>query len=515
MRFVRLRNGAHRVDSHRTKAGSDLQPRKYLEYMHFGAGEAFCQRRLTARFVLAALVATVWAGCALFRVPDEPPEPTPLQPVWMDEELEEHLDFLNTGEAARRTTGTQGYARAAAYVAARMREYRLQPALGDEFRTVYSTPINYPISSALRTAHGADSLVFYPGIDILADGRSDSGSVSVRIVVNTDDTTGIHQAPKVPFGVLFQEGSVDRTTLARWRAAGAVLAITVEPLTPRFYNARVPGLLAFQLTPGSLLRLISPEVAAAPYGRPIRQERRIVGRVRSDYEPRAGAMNVMGYIAGKHPVHGRDLVLVCADLDAVSDFAGIPTIDFGNFGVGTAALLEVARNLSFVSRRWSLPERSVMIAVWSGAQLGHQGLRYFLENPTWSLSRVTSVIYLGLTADEEPAVRKLLADRGLTLHVIPPSAEPLFERSLVLTPDPAIRRMQRERSRAARTAPAPDRDEVAPDMSVVVDSAVVQARRIADAAYGRIMFATTHPKPFHPVREDTLSIPSDFGDESP
>ena len=483
--------------------------------MHFGPGRDLARSRFATPCAVAMLAAVVWAGCALFRVPEEPPEPSPLQPVWSDDELEEHLEFLNSGAAAERTTGTQGFARAAEYLSARMREFRLQPALEGEFRTVYSTPINYPISAALRTVIGADSLVFYPGIDILADGRSDSGSVSVRILVNTDDTTGIHRAPDVPFGVVFREGRVDATTLALWRSAGAVLAVTVEPLAPRFYDSRIPGLVAVQIEPVSLLRLISPTAASAPFGEPVRQERRIVARVRSDYEPRAGAMNVMGYIAGKHPVNGRDLVLVCADLDAVSDFAGVPTIDFKNFGIGTAAILEVARNLSFVSRRWSLPERSVMIAVWSGSQLGHQGLRYFLEDPTWSLPRVTSVIYVGLDEDEEPAVRSLLESRGIPLQAVHPLAEPLFDRPFVLLPDAAIRRMARESRRAARLEIEFDDRGIEPNMSALIDSAVVQARTLADAAYERMMVATTHPGSFHPVRADTLSLPPDSGDESP
>lgn len=484
--------------------------------MHFGAGTPLSRCRLAAPIVAAALLAAVWAGCALFRVPDEPPEPTPLEPVWIDDELEEHLEFLNSGEAAERTTGTQGYTRAAAYVAARMREFQLQPVLEGEFRIVYSTPINYPVSAALRTVAGADSLLFYPGIDLLADGRSDSGQVSVRTVVSTDDTTGIRSAPTVPFAVVFREGSVDIATMARWRAAGAVLAVSIEPLTPRFYNTRVPGLVALQVAPQSLLRLLSPDAAAAPYGEAVQLARSIVARLRSDYEPSAGAMNVMGYIAGKHPEHGRDLVLVCADLDAVSDFAGVPTVDFRNFAVGTAALLEVARNLSFVSRRWSLPERSVMIAIWSGSQLGHEGLRHFLQDPTWSLSRVTSVVYVGLTPDEEPTVRRMLADYGLKLHVIPPDAKPLFEQPLILVPDPAVRRLSRDSRRAERNEEAAIPNvSITPSMSAVIDSAVVHARRMADAAYERMMVATTHPKPFYPVLEDTLAVPQDLGDESP
>lgn len=470
---------------------------------------------VVATILVVVAMAATWAGCAVFQVPEEPPTPSPIRPVWSDDELEDHLNFLNSGNAARRTTGTQGYARAAAYVAARMGEFRLQPVLHEEFRIVYSTPINYPLSAALRTVAISDSALFYPGIDVLADGRSDSGAVSVQTVVITDDTTGLRSPPREPFAVVFRDGGVDTETLSRWRVAGAVLSISIDSLSPRFYSRRVAGLVALQLAPHALLRLLPADVAAARSGRSFRLRHRIVGHVNATYQANAGAMNVIGYVAGKHPRHARDLVLVCGDLDAVSDFAGVQTVDFRNFGIETSALLEVARNLSYVSRRWSLPERSVMLAVWSGSELGHVGLRQFLDDPTWSLGRISSVIYVGLSAEEEPVVRRILADKGLSLDVIRAPTAPLYERPLVLIPDPTVRRLVRESRRSDGLAVAEHLEAPAlPNMDVVIDSAVVQARKLAENVYERMMLATTHPRPFYPVLEDTLRTPPNAGDES-
>lgn len=480
--------------------------------MYFGAGLDPFHRRADAIIALAMMLAVGWAGCALFQVPEEPPAPSIAEPVWSDEEIEDHLEFLNSGEAAERTTGTQGYARAAEYVAARMDEFRLQPAIAGDFRVVYSTSINYPLTAGLRAVAGTDSVLFYPGIDFLADGRSDSGLASVRTLVVTDDTTGVARAPASPFAVLFRDGGVDMSTLLRWRSAGASLALSVQTLAPQFFGVRVPGLVALQVSPNALRRFLPVQAASADYGERFSLEQRIVARVRTDYRTNAGAINVLGYVAGKHPVRSRELVLVCADLDAVSDFAGVRTLDFENFAVGTAALLEVARNLSYVARRWSLPERSVLMAVWSGSQLGHEGLRYFLDDPTWALDHITSVIYLGLTAEEEPAVRKLLADKGLQLHVIPRSAKPLFDQPLLLLPDPAVHRLARE-SRRASGGDVPDEMAV-PDLDVVIDSAIVQARSMADAAYERMLVASTSSNPFAPVREDTLKRPSGASGET-
>ncbi|MEX0748091.1 MAG: hypothetical protein WD275_08840, partial [Rhodothermales bacterium] len=85
----------------------------------------------------------VSGGCAAFAVPEEPPTPTPELPVWSVSETDDHLEFLNDPSTGGRATGTQGYARAAAYVAARLHDFRLQPAL-DDFRVVYGTSINHP-----------------------------------------------------------------------------------------------------------------------------------------------------------------------------------------------------------------------------------------------------------------------------------------------------------------------------------------------------------------------------------
>ncbi len=462
--------------------------------------------------ILVMLPAVLYGGCAALRVPEEPPTPSPMAPVWSDDELDDHLDFLNRNEAAMRTTGTAGYARAAAYVAARLRQFRLQPAIGDDFRVLYGASMNYPISGALRSVSGQDSTSFYPGIDFLPHGRSDSGAVSVHLLVVTEDTAGIASAPKRPFGVLFRDGEADGTTLRAWRDAGAVLAITVAPLRPRFYTDRVRRLIAIQLTAGAAGVLMPTYRSVSRPGEAFELQRRIVAHVHSNFLPNAGAVNLLALVAGKHPQRARDVVLVCADLDAIASYAGVETVDYRNFGVGTSALLEVARNLGFVSQRWHVPEKSVLMAVWSGSQLGHEGLREFLANPIWEVDRITSVIYVGLRSEEEPFVRRLLEERGLTLHVISPPVTPLFERPLVLLPDPSLRRLAR--GRLEDQTSMGDGDPFAlPDMDAVVARAVEQAREMAATAYERLIIETTDLRPFLPASEDTLDVPSAAGVE--
>ncbi|MEX0746732.1 MAG: hypothetical protein WD275_01950, partial [Rhodothermales bacterium] len=295
---------------------------------------------------------------------------------------------------------------------------------------------------------------FLPGIDFLPDGRSDSGNVTVSQLVRPDAI----DLASAPFAVLTSEATTDR--LQEWRDAGASLVIQVGELVPRFEPSPVAGLLVAQLTQDAAATLLP--------------ERKISVRVATDFQPHAGALNILGYIAGKHPVQSRELVIVCADMDGLGSFAGVTVSDFRNFGRSTAALLEVARNLSFVSHRWQVPSKSVMFAVWSGSGLGHQGLRHFLENPTWSRASIASIVYIGL-ADEQ-GVRAILSPYDIPLHVVSPPATPLFSRPFALEADPVSRRL-------ARSSPGTPM----PDESAVMKLAVEQSIALADTTYRLMM----------------------------
>jgi hypothetical protein len=306
----------------------------------------------------------------------------------------------------------------------------------------------------MRMVGPTDSLVFLPGIDFLPDGRSDSGRVAVSRLIRSD----VVQASTPPFGVV--TAFAPTSILQAWRDAGASLVIQVGDLLPRFEPAPVPGLLVVQLTQNAAATLLS--------------DQRVFVRVTTDFQPNAGALNILGYVAGKHPVLARELVMVCADMDAMGSFAGVTVTDFRNFGISTAALLEVARSLSFVSHRWQLPSRTVMFALWSGSRLGHEGLRYFLKNPTWSLDSITSIIYIGL--EDEKTVREILSPYDIRFHVVPPPDPPLFSRPFALQPDPAIK--QRARSTSAPSVP---------DESQIMEQAVQQSIALADTTYTLMM----------------------------
>jgi hypothetical protein len=112
--------------------------------------------------------------------------------------------------------------------------------------------------------------------------------------------------------------------------------------------------------------------------------------------------HVLGYIAGRHPSHYDDLVLVAADLNSVS----------------AAAVLEVARALAEEARFTQTPERTVLFALWSPPRTGPRGLADFLSNPTWALPNVERALLVTSDSSAAAESRELLAVRGIPSDVV-------------------------------------------------------------------------------------------------
>lgn len=443
-------------------------------------------------------------GCTTASVPrEEAPRRTPLAPEWNEAALAEHLRFFNGKEVAGRKTGTQGYARAAAYATSLMEAYELQPAFGSDFRSVYQTAISYPRSATLQILR-PDTVRFYPGIDFLPGARSDTGEVRFEDVrLGLDSTRGQPQREVV----LLTEQQAQQASLEALRAAGARAVLVAGELRPRPMTSPAQGLVVVQVTPRAAARLLGiaeAEVAAEVERGGQRQLPQPVRlRLQATREPLAGALNVVGYIVGKRPELAREAVIVCADLDAAGPLAGVQTLDLARFGTGAAALLEVARYQTRLSRFLTIPERTVIVALWSGSRLDHAGLRAYLRNPTWSLDYVRAVIYVGIEDAEVPAVEALLDLYDLPLYAVQAEAELPYEEELVLVPDAALMRLVRERDGPEAVSDPPVQT------SELLREAVPVARRLAEETHRLLLRETVALAPLLPTLPDTLRPPEE------
>ncbi len=459
--------------------------------------------------LLLLLGAVQAMGCQSLSVAEEPPRSTPEQPLWSDEALREHLRFFNGPDVEGRATGTSGYAMAASYVAARMAEFELQPVLAGTAQIVYPTPINEIRASLFTFADAESDTLFYPGVDFLPDGRSDSGRVEIHTLMMgpgspAEAATALQQPGTA---LLIPTHAATTDSLAALRRAGAQAVLVVGALAPRPAPRPVYGLMVMQILPETAMRLMrtSRTNLMAQLSRDTRVARRLQRSVRLRVETQAlpvtGALNVLSYAPGKHPARARELVIVCTDLDAVGTFAGVPTLDAAHLGTGTAAMLEVARQYAYFARFATVPERTLLFVVFSGAQLGDAGLRAYLNQPLWALDQTKAVVYVGLDSAHEPAVRDLLASYDLPLFAVAPPPDTLAAAGLFLLPD---RRPPRRRTIRSRDE-EPFRDDP-PRLSDLIDAGVVSARLMAEATHALLLREAVEG-PLVPVAVDSLRIP--------
>ena len=451
---------------------------------------------------LGVLVAVLSAyGCVSVAVDEEPVRSTPLRPVWSEVELRRHVRFFNGKTDEGRATGTRAYVQASAYAAARMREFRLQPAIGSEFRTLYPTRVSYPKAFTLIAAGRLDTLVFIPGIDALLDGRTDGGRLEEdRVAIRPDSAGRLGDVI-----VLWPAREATTEALLGLREQGARVVFTVGPLTPRRAREPIPGLVVLQMTETALGRMlgvgeaVARRIMAETRHRTRRLPRTIELDVAVEAPPVVEGINILGYVPGKTPVHASDLVVVCADLDAVGDLGGARVIDRAHPGSGAAAVLELARQYSVFADYLTIPDRTILFAVWSGARVGHAGLRAYLDEPGWARENIRSFIYVGPDAADTTALRALVEPRGWRFHaVLPPDSLAPAPEPILLPEEPWMKVLRE--LRPEDVPPEPDLDD---DLTRAERAALV----LADRAHRLILRETVDPAPPVILVGDSLFVP--------
>lgn len=419
----------------------------------------------------------------------------PAGTVWNQEQMEAHLRILNSEEVDGRGTGTHGYARAAEYVAAQMAAYKLQPAIGNEYRLLYSVPLNYVQTSLLAVA-GRDTLYFGPGVDFLADARSDSGLARVRrlLYVQSDTLDDTVERLAEDTAVLISSDRQSGVLLEQLRDAGADVVFIEGQLAPSQAKRRVRGLLVIQLTPTTVEYIQAGLESARAEDDP---DAHLVVQVVTGRQQTVGAINVLGYLGGKHPVLSEELVIVCADLDAMGRIGGVSTVDYKRFGTDVAALLEVARVQAEAARVFGVPDRTLLFAAWAGGLLDHAGFQGYLNRPVWPLEATRAIIYLGLDPKDEPRLREQLAGHGILLYVIHPPGS-LANPGVRLVPSLAQTRMAVSGEAVV---------EIEVDMSQTFERASLLAETMAEETNDLLLRLAVMASPASPVRESDLRQP--------
>jgi hypothetical protein len=379
-------------------------------------GERFGNMRALRRIPFWGWLVTVAACGPLGQVA------TPESTAWVAGDsalLAEHIQVLNAPVVLPRLTGSLGLARAAAYVADRLRTFGVQPALEGRYQLVYPAAVYLPLGASLTQGTVEDTVTFYPGLEFWPDSQSDTGRVTVTelMLCPSTATCPVAEAMMVPFGQYTAE------QLACWQAQGCRVVFQVGLLEPSLSKQPLQGLVVMQLTPVAAARLLGWEVdrlllaLANEQPQQLKLRRPVQVHVQGRRET-VGALNVLGFVAGKDPVLRHELVIVAAELDGIGLPGSSLVLDGRHMGEGVAAVLELARFYSRLATYWPLPQRSLLFAVWSGARQGHQGLKAYLQQPLWDLHATRQILYLDPQPEDLPALQQLAACYGLKLKPV-------------------------------------------------------------------------------------------------
>lgn len=415
--------------------------------------------------------------------------------------LAEHLSVLMRPELQGRVTGSRSFALAAQYVTDRLREFRLQPALAEDYRIIYQARVHFPWPVTLGWSD-QDTAAFFPGLEFWPSAQSDTGRVVADQVALCSRPAG---CPPAPLWVLPATFADEASVLAQVLSVQAVLL--VGTLRPQLANAPVPGLRMLQVTPEAAARLLAlplEELNARLAGTAaslLQLRRALHLRVQRLTEMEVGALNVLGFVAGKDPILRKELVIVCADLDEVGLPGSSLLVEGAHLGEGVAALLELARFYSTLATYWPLPQRTLLFAVWSGARQGHQGLAAYLRQPLWDLAATRRILYLDPDPETLPQLQRLAATYGLALHpVLPPDSLSAGRQIFFKIPTNWQQAYRRIYNRPPTV--------VLPDFEVLQSHALQRASALAQMAQAVLLPEAVTTAPWIPVRADTLRIPS-------
>lgn len=373
-------------------------------------------------------VVLVSGGCGLFRVPEPPPPSTPEVPQWGVEQLQDHLTVfanrtpaLGQPDAAPSTDPARavGRARSAAYVGARFRESLVQPAFGTSYQQRYEAP---PLSLPLGFLRASDSLVLALGRDYLVDARTGVRTMDVSEVLplrGSADSILLERARGR--AVVVQSREVTDDLYRRLASAGASSVFQVGALSPGPARQAAGEMAVFQVTTTAAANILGLPLTAlaSVFDEPEVRRLRVpvsLEAVRREL-PAIDALNVLGYVAGQDPVLQNELVIVCADLDALAGSPGARAAMRSS--LGAAVTLELARVYAAFAERTVTPRRTILFAVWSGGTEGYAGLQAYLRQPLWTFAQTKQLVYVGLSEADTPVVQALAATARLPLTIIP------------------------------------------------------------------------------------------------
>lgn len=349
--------------------------------------------------------------------------------------LYETVSDLSSEEMDGRMAGTDGYDKAANYVANRMLDIGLQPFVrGDYYQEVITESNTFYGRPMVRIAYGENMQELILGKDYLFRGLSGSGMIDQADMVfcgygisapelGYDDYAGIEVENKVVLMVKEnpkweKEGLNLSVFSTRYKAQtamqkGALAVVYVNSVHQEYipkpigsvldgegvYTENIPQLHIERALVDTLLKIkgldltfcqakIDSLMQPCSFAMPVLADI----HVKTNYVSDALSSNVLGMIEGSDPLLKNEYVVVAAHLDHVGRQADDFFFPGANDNAsGVAALLEIAH---LMQEGEVSPARSVIFAAFTGEESGLRGAEHFVQH--WPLKEKKMVAMLNM-----------------------------------------------------------------------------------------------------------------------
>ncbi len=336
-----------------------------------------------------------------------------------EEQALEHLSYLTDDERGGRQPGTPGGRSASDYISARFAEYGLQPAGPDAtyfqtFTVPYGRITTLPVLTIIPPTGDqlTHTYAYRTDYRALTGGYVGAGEAEGPVVwlneCTHDDYTGLDMVGKIAMCRYTRSPEIYRQAIEHQVGGLLLLDRDREGDTFRRGGYRetawvpqtIPAYLISEAVAKDLLigtdytlDDLSIRFTATPLSTTVRMA------VTTEEREEVKARNVLGLLPGSDPAHSDEVVVIGAHYDHLGlEPDGAVMNGANDNSSGVAVMLELARLWQEHAVR---PARSVLFAAWDGEEVGLVGSRYYVQNPSYPLTRTVAMLNLDMVSAGE------------------------------------------------------------------------------------------------------------------
>ena len=349
------------------------------------------------------------------------------------EDLIKNVGLLSSPGFDGRLPGSEGYNKAANFVANKFSEFGLKPAGDEKYFQYFNIEYNKIDSPAVfKTILGSDTTTYQLGKDFVLRGFTGSNSFALPVVfcgygisrpdLNYDDYAGINVKNKIV--MVFKQNPKwkindkdwgtnyprEKSLVAKKHGAKGILFVSLpndkepqsligsvlhgegeQPID--FPQLQISFEAADNLLSRTGLTLSDFQTKIDEKEKPLSTVlmTKAVIEVKADYSKDAKTMNVVGMIEGSDPKLKNEYVIIGAHLDHVGSQAGLLFSGANDNASGSAAVLEIAK--AFVKGGLK-PKRSVIFVLFAGEEQGLNGAKHFVDSWKKGYDKITAMLNL-------------------------------------------------------------------------------------------------------------------------